>query len=36
MDTSLKKAQHNQELLCGEYLALVGMCISLRNLPNFI
>jgi hypothetical protein len=26
MDTSLNKAQHKQELLCGWYLALVGMC----------
>jgi hypothetical protein len=24
MDTSLNKAQHKQELLCGLYLALVG------------
>jgi hypothetical protein len=36
MDTSLNKAQHKQELLCGKYLALVGMCLSLRNLPKFI
>jgi hypothetical protein len=36
MDTSLNKAQHKQELLCGKYLALVGMCMSLRNLPKFI
>jgi hypothetical protein len=27
MDTSLNKAQHKQELLCGLYLALVGMCM---------
>jgi hypothetical protein len=27
MDTSLNKAQHNQELLCRKYLALVGMCM---------
>jgi hypothetical protein len=27
MDTSLNKAQHNQELRCGKYLALVGMCM---------
>jgi hypothetical protein len=27
MDTSLNKAQYNQELLCGKYLALVGMCM---------
>jgi hypothetical protein len=36
MDTSFNKAQHKQELLCGKYLALVGMCMSLRNLPKFI
>jgi hypothetical protein len=36
MDTSLNKAQHKQELLCRKYLALVGMCMSLRNLPKFI
>jgi hypothetical protein len=36
MDTSLNKAQHKQELLCGQYLALVGMCMSLRNLSKFI
>jgi hypothetical protein len=36
MDTSLNKAQHKQELLCGKYLALVGICLSLRNLPKFI
>ncbi len=36
MDTSLNKAQHKQELLCGKYLALVGMCMSLRNLSKFI
>jgi hypothetical protein len=36
MDTSLNKAQYKQELLCGKYLALVGICISLRNLPKFI
>jgi hypothetical protein len=36
MDTSLNKAQHKQELLCEKYLALVGMCMSLRNLPKFI
>jgi hypothetical protein len=36
MDTSLNKAQHKQELLYGKYLALVGMCMSLRNLPKFI
>jgi hypothetical protein len=36
MDTSLNMAQHKQELLCGKYLALVGICISLRNLPKFI
>jgi hypothetical protein len=27
MNASLNKAQHKQELLCGSYLALVGMCI---------
>jgi hypothetical protein len=27
MDTSLNKAQPKQELLCGKYLALVGMCM---------
>jgi hypothetical protein len=27
MDTSLNKTQHNQELLCGKYLAPVGMCM---------
>jgi hypothetical protein len=27
LDTSLNKAQHNQELLCGKYLTLVGMCM---------
>jgi hypothetical protein len=27
MDTTLNKAQHEQELLCGHYLALVGMCM---------
>jgi hypothetical protein len=31
LDTSLNKAQHKQELLCGKYLALVGMCMLLRN-----
>jgi hypothetical protein len=36
MDTSLNKAQHKQEFLCGKYLALVGICMSLRNLPKFI
>jgi hypothetical protein len=36
MDISLNKAQHKQELLCGKYLAMVGMCMSLRNLPKFI
>jgi hypothetical protein len=36
MDTSLNKAQHKQELLCKTYLALVGMCMSLMNLPKFI
>jgi hypothetical protein len=36
MDTSLNKAKHKQELLCGKYLALVGICMSLRNLPKFI
>jgi hypothetical protein len=36
MDTSLNKDQHKQELLCGKYLALVGICMSLRNLPKFI
>jgi hypothetical protein len=36
VDTSLNKAQHKQELLCGKYLALVGMCMSLGNLPKFI
>jgi hypothetical protein len=36
MDTSFNKAQHKQELICGKYLALVGMCMSLRNLPKFI
>jgi glutaredoxin-related protein len=36
IDTSLNKAQHKQELLCGKYLALVGICMSLRNLSNFL
>jgi hypothetical protein len=36
MDTSLNMAQHKQELLCGKYLALVGMCMLLRNLSIFI
>jgi hypothetical protein len=27
MDTSLNKAQHKQELLCGKYMALIGMCV---------
>jgi hypothetical protein len=36
MDTSLNKAQHKQELLCGKYLALVGICMSSRNLTKFI
>jgi hypothetical protein len=36
METSLNKAQHKQELLCGYYLALVEMFMSLRNLPKFI
>jgi hypothetical protein len=36
MDTSLNKAQHKQELLCGKYLALVGMCMFLRNLSTSI
>jgi hypothetical protein len=36
MDTSLDKAQSKQELLYGKYLALLGMCMSLRNLSIFI
>jgi hypothetical protein len=36
VDTSLNKAQHKQELLCGKYLALIGIYMSLRNLPKFI
>jgi hypothetical protein len=36
IDTSLNKAQHKQQLLCGKYLALVGMCMLLRNLSIFI
>jgi hypothetical protein len=36
MDICLNKARHKQELLCGLYLALVGMCMSLRNLSKFI
>jgi hypothetical protein len=36
MDTSHSIDQHKQELLCGKYLALVGICVSLRNLPKFI
>jgi hypothetical protein len=36
MDTSLNKAQYKQELLCGCYLALVGMCMSLMNLSKFL
>jgi hypothetical protein len=36
MDTYLNKAQHKLELLYGWYLALVGMCMSLRNLSKFI
>jgi hypothetical protein len=36
MDTSLNKAQYKQDLLCGKYLALVGMCMLLRNLSIFI
>jgi hypothetical protein len=36
MDTSLNKSQHKLELLCGKYLALLGICMSLRNLPKFI
>jgi hypothetical protein len=36
LDTSLSKAQHKKELLRGKYLALVGMCMSLRNLSIFI
>jgi hypothetical protein len=36
MDICLNKAQHKQELLCGLYLALVGMYMSLRNLSKFI
>jgi hypothetical protein len=35
-DTSLNKSQHKQELLCGKYLALVGMYMLLRNLSKFI
>jgi hypothetical protein len=27
MDTSFNKAQYNQELMCGKYFALVGMCM---------
>jgi hypothetical protein len=27
MDTSLNKAQHNQELLCKKYLVMVGICM---------
>jgi hypothetical protein len=36
LDTSLNKAQHKHELICGKYLDLVGMCMSLRNLSIFI
>jgi hypothetical protein len=36
MNTSLNKAHHKQELLYGKYLALVGICMSLRKLPKFI
>jgi hypothetical protein len=36
MNTSLSKSQHKQELLHGKYLALVGMCMLLRNLSIFI
>jgi hypothetical protein len=36
MDTSLNKAQHKEELLCGKYLALVRICMLLRNLPKLI
>jgi glutaredoxin-related protein len=36
MDTSLNKAQNKQEMLCEKYLTLVGICMSLRNLPKFI
>jgi uncharacterized membrane protein YidH (DUF202 family) len=36
MDTSLNKSRHKQELLCGIYLALVGICMSLRNIQKFI
>jgi hypothetical protein len=36
MGTSLSKAQHKQELLYEKYLALVGICMLLRNLPKFI
>jgi hypothetical protein len=33
-NTSLNKAQREQELLCGIYLALVGMYMLLRSLSN--
>jgi hypothetical protein len=36
MDTSLNKAQHKQKLICGKYLALIGISMSLRNLTKFI
>jgi hypothetical protein len=36
MDTSLNMARHKQDLLCGKYLALIGMCMLLRNLSIFI
>jgi hypothetical protein len=36
MDTSLNKAQHKQELLCGKYFALVGIRMLLRYLLKFI
>jgi hypothetical protein len=36
LDASLSKAQLKQELLCGKYLALVGMCMSFRNLSILV
>jgi hypothetical protein len=35
METSINNAQHKQELLYGKYLSLVGICMSLMNLPKF-
>jgi hypothetical protein len=36
LETSLNKAQHKKSCYVEKYLALIGMCMSLRNLSIFI